>query len=122
MEPGGIDSIQGLAPDRIAQDGDNNAKERLEKERKLKKVCADFESIFIYHMLKKMRSTVPSSGLVNGMTGKDTYQMMMDQKVSEELSNKGGLGLQKMLSNQIKMEDKHTGSSTEPSRSKQRGI
>jgi peptidoglycan hydrolase FlgJ len=122
MEPGGVDSIQGLAPAKIDQDTDKNAKERLEKEKKLKKACADFESIFIYHMLKKMRSTVPKSALVNGMTGKDTYQMMMDQKVSEELSNKGGLGLQKMLSNQIKMEDKNSGSSTEPPRSKPQGI
>ena len=111
MEPGGIDPIQSLLPVRIDQDTDKNAKEGLEKEKKLKKVCADFESIFIYHMLKKMRSTVPRNGLVNGMTGKDTYQMMMDQKVSEDLSNKGGLGLQKMLFNQIKMEDKNSGSS-----------
>ncbi|MFZ4437724.1 MAG: rod-binding protein [Syntrophales bacterium] len=74
----------------------------MEKEQKLKKACADFESIFIYQMLSKMRSTVPKSGLVAGMTGKETYQMMMDQKVSADLSNKGGLGLQKMLFNQIK--------------------
>jgi flagellar protein FlgJ len=103
MEPGEIDSIQSLLPDRVRSQGpDKNAEGKLENERKLKKVCADFESIFIYHMLRKMRSTIPRSGLVNEMKGKDTYEMMMDQKVSEDLSNKGGLGLQKMLYNQIK--------------------
>jgi peptidoglycan hydrolase FlgJ len=102
MEPGGIDSKQSLVPDRMNQGTDKSVKERLEKEKKLNKVCADFESIFIYNMLRKMRSTIPRSGLVNEIKGKDTYEMMMDQKVSEDLSNKGGLGLQKMLFNQIK--------------------
>jgi Rod binding domain-containing protein len=35
------------------------------------------------------------------MTGKDTYEMMMDQKISEELARKGGLGLQGVLFNQL---------------------
>jgi peptidoglycan hydrolase FlgJ len=103
MEPVGIDPIQSLVPDRVRkQEADEKADGRLEKEKKLKQVCADFESIFVYHMLRKMRSTIPKSGLVNEMKGKDTYEMMMDQKVSEDLSNKGGLGLQIMLFNQIK--------------------
>ncbi len=102
MESGGIDSRQNLLPVRTDQDTEKSAIEKMEKEQKLKKACADFESIFIYQMLSKMRSTVPKSGLVAGMTGKETYQMMMDQKVSADLSNKGGLGLQKMLFNQIK--------------------
>jgi Rod binding domain-containing protein len=34
--------------------------------------------------------------------GKDTYYMLMDQKVAEDLSRKGnGLGLQKMLYEQL---------------------
>jgi flagellar protein FlgJ len=81
-----------------------NVKEKVEKEKKLKKACADFESLFIYHMFKTMRSTVPRSGTLNPLTGKDTYEMMMDQKVSEELSKKGGLGLQEMLFRQMKQD------------------
>jgi peptidoglycan hydrolase FlgJ len=72
------------------------------KDERLKKACADFESIFIYYMFKTMRKTVPESGLLNKISGKDTYEMMMDQKVAEELAGKGGMGLQKMLFNQVK--------------------
>jgi peptidoglycan hydrolase FlgJ len=98
-----IISKNSISSDRVMkQDTNNSTEEKKEREKRLKKVCADFESLFIYHMLKKMRSTIPKSGLVNEMKGKDTYETIMDQKVSEDLSNKGGVGIQKMLFNQIK--------------------
>ena len=96
-------SKQRLFQDRVVkQDANNSMEEKMEREKKLKKVCADFESIFIYNMLRKMRTTIPKSGLMNEMKGKDTYETIMDQKVSEDLANKGGIGIQKMLFNQIK--------------------
>ena len=66
--------------------------------RKLKKVCADFEAIFTYQLLKAMRKTIPETK--NGLNnyGKETYTMMMDQKLAEDISaHAGGLGLQKVL-------------------------
>ena len=75
--------------------------ERAAKEAELKKVCADFESIFIYNMLQKMRSAGPKSGLLKEMEGKSTYNSLIDQKVAEDLSRRGGVGLQKMLFDQI---------------------
>lgn len=71
------------------------------KEKKLHKACADFEAVFLYQMLKTMRKTVPASGLLDKMGGKDTYEMLTDQKVSEELAKKGGLGLQNVLFKQL---------------------
>ncbi|MBN1613662.1 MAG: rod-binding protein [Deltaproteobacteria bacterium] len=76
--------------------------EQLKRERSLKKACADFESIFVYYMFKTMRQTVKSGGAIGSFTGKDTFDMMMDQKVAEELTRRGdGLGLQKILFNQL---------------------
>ena len=77
------------------------SEENARQERKLRKACADFESIFLYQIFKSMRSTVPQSELANKMTGKDTYEMMMDQKISEELAKKGGMGLQGVLFQQL---------------------
>jgi flagellar protein FlgJ len=71
------------------------------KEKKLHKACADFESILIYQMLKTMRKTVPASGLLDKMGGKESYEMLMDQKVSEELAKKSGVGIQNVLFNQL---------------------
>jgi len=73
-----------------------------EELRKLKKVCADFESIFTYQLLKTMRKTIPETK--NGLNnyGKETYTMMMDQKLAESISAKdNGLGLQKVLFDQL---------------------
>jgi flagellar protein FlgJ len=73
-----------------------------ERDIKLKKACADFEAILTYQLLKTMRQTIPRSGFLKGSHGKDTYEMMLDQKIADELAKKGqGLGLQKMLYNQI---------------------
>ncbi|MBW2560090.1 MAG: rod-binding protein [Deltaproteobacteria bacterium] len=70
-------------------------------EERLKKACADFESIFISYMLKTMRRTIPESGL-NDFPGKDTYTMLLDQKVAEDIAKRGGgIGLQEMLLHQL---------------------
>jgi peptidoglycan hydrolase FlgJ len=72
------------------------------QEKKLKKACADFEAILVFQLLKTMRQTVPKNGLLKPSQGKETYEMMLDQKIADDLANKGqGLGLQKMLYNQI---------------------
>jgi peptidoglycan hydrolase FlgJ len=103
MDGAEIISKGSLFTDGVAKHSINgSAEEKMEREKRLKKVCADFESLFIYHILKKMRSTIPKSSLVIETTGKDTYEAITDQKVSEDLANKGGVGLQKMLFNQIK--------------------
>ena len=73
-----------------------------DKEDKLKKACADFESILVYYMFKAMRQSIPKSGYLKQSTGKDTYNMMLDQKIAEELANKGkGAGLQDTLFKQL---------------------
>jgi peptidoglycan hydrolase FlgJ len=70
--------------------------------KKLKKTCADFESIFTYQLLKTMRQTIPQTQIGMSNSNKDTYNMMMDQKLAETISAKGtGLGLQKVLFDQL---------------------
>ncbi|MGZ3577885.1 MAG: rod-binding protein [Syntrophales bacterium] len=72
------------------------------QEEKLKKTCADFESILVYYMFKAMRQSIPKSGYLKESPGKDTYNMMLDQKIAEELANKGkGAGLQNTLFEQL---------------------
>ena len=69
-------------------------------EEKLKKACADFESIFINYILKTMRRTIPQSGAK--FPGKDIYSSMIDRKVAEDLAKRGGgIGLQEMLLRQL---------------------
>ena len=78
------------------------SKQRQAELQKIKKTCQDFESIFTYYLLKTMRQTVPKNSGFGSLSGKDTYNMIMDQKVAEDLSRRGnGLGLQKVLFEQL---------------------
>ena len=77
-------------------------KERKEELEKIKKACQDFEAIFTYYLMKNMRQTVPKSSNAISSYSKDTYNMIMDQKIAEDFSRRGnGLGLQKMLYEQM---------------------
>lgn len=73
------------------------------QDKRLRQACTEFESIFLYNLFKEMRRTVPKSGLLPSAPGKDTYEMMFDQKVAEDLSRRGeGTGLQKILYEQLR--------------------
>ena len=70
---------------------------------KLRKVCADFESIFTYNLMKSMRKSIPDGGFLNKSSIRQNWEMIMDQKIADSISQKGqGLGLQAMLYNQMK--------------------
>jgi flagellar protein FlgJ len=98
MDPLSLNSPLRPKTERTATD----EKPLSEREKKLKKACSDFEAILFYQLLKTMRQTIPKSGLLSGSYGKDTYEMMFDQKIADDLAKKGqGLGLQKILYNQL---------------------
>lgn len=89
---------------------EKTAARAAERDRQLKKACADFEAVFAYYLFKSMRGTVPSSGLLDRYPGKETYTMMMDQKIAEELSqSSNGLGLKEMLYRQLSGNMKKSG-------------
>jgi peptidoglycan hydrolase FlgJ len=107
-----LKQLPGISDPRTITAGDRamQGQEGLERERSLKKACADFESIFVYYMFKTMRQTVKAGGAIGQSPGKETFDMMMDQKVAEELTRRGdGLGLQKILFNQLRgsVQDRH---------------
>lgn len=81
----------------------NSTTEKERKEVELRKACADFESIFIYQLLKTMRKTIPVGGILsNKNSWSDTYTTMVDQKVAEDFAKRGGgIGLQNMLYRQF---------------------
>ena len=93
-------AAQNLA--RMSARADAAPAEEEEKDRKLRKSCADFEALFISYIFQTMRRTVPESALTTRMPGKDTYTMIMDHKLSEDLARRGGIGLQKILYEQLK--------------------
>jgi flagellar protein FlgJ len=72
------------------------------KDAKLKQACADFESIFIYYMLKSMRKSLPQNGLLDNSQEQKVYKSMADQAMSENIARGRGMGLGELLYDQLK--------------------
>jgi len=68
---------------------------------KLWEVSQQFESVFIYQLMKKMREAIPKSDLLGQSMGEEIFRGMLDEKLSEEMSKAGGIGLAKMVYEQL---------------------
>jgi len=87
--------------DNITAGVDASALNQFQRQEKLKKACADFESLFLNYMLKSMRSSVPEGGISGkGEEGK-MFQAMFDEKLADEIAGGGGLGLGEILLRQL---------------------
>ncbi|WP_456388246.1 rod-binding protein [Desulfolithobacter sp.] len=59
----------------------------------LKKLCQDFEAIFIQYLLKSMRKTVPEGGLFDKDNAHDIYQDMLDSQLAAEMARTQSTGM-----------------------------
>lgn len=73
-----------------------SAKESQDEEQ-LKKVCQDFEAIFVNMILKNMRSTVESGGLTKKSHAREMFESMLDEEMSNNISKGQGVGIADML-------------------------
>ena len=73
----------------------------LSDKEELKHACEELESLFLYHLLKEMRTTIPKSGLMGDNSAQEMYTQMADSELARDLSSKGGIGLSDMLLRQL---------------------
>ena len=66
----------------------------------VEEVAAQFESLFLQQMLKTMRDATVKSDLMNS-DSTETYQSMADQQLALQLSEQGGIGLARMMVEQM---------------------
>ena len=66
----------------------------------INEVASQFEALFIQQMMKSMRDAVPKSDLMSS-DHLDTYQAMADQQLSVNLAQQGGIGLARVLVEQM---------------------
>jgi len=66
----------------------------------INEVAAQFEALFVQQMMKSMRDAIPKSDLMNS-DHLDTYQAMADQQMAVNLSQQGGIGIARMLVEQM---------------------
>ena len=66
----------------------------------IEEVASQFEALFIQQMMKSMRDAVPKSDLLHS-DHLETYQSMADQQMAVSLSQHGGVGIARMLVEQM---------------------
>jgi len=71
------------------------------KDAELRRVVADFESVFLSMLWKSLRDTVPKGGLLGGSLSSEMFQTMLDEKMSVEMAKAGGIGLARMMYRQL---------------------
>ena len=69
----------------------------------LHKAAAGFESVFTQMLFKSMNDTVPKDSIFGkDSNADDMFSSMLDQARSDQLSKGGGLGLAKILEDELK--------------------
>ncbi len=70
----------------------------------LQRASEQFESLLLNFMLREMRATVPESALFPQSMTEAIFTGMLDEKIAEKISKNGGIGISRMLFNQLKNE------------------
>ena len=71
------------------------------QKRQLQQTCQEFESYFLAYLLKSMRKTVPKSDLLGGGLADEIYHSMLDEKLAENIAHAGGVGIGRLLYQQL---------------------
>lgn len=74
------------------------------EDKKLKEACQGFEAMFLNIMYTQMRNTVPKNELFGHDNADDILQSMRDTAMMNAAAESGGIGLAKMLYDQLKLD------------------
>jgi peptidoglycan hydrolase FlgJ len=70
-------------------------------QQRLRKACEDFEAIMVTYLFKSMRQTSLKTDTEEFGSCKELYEGMMDETLATQLSHQQGLGLAKLLYEQL---------------------
>lgn len=93
-----IDGYRSFIPSNSLE---NIKQKDVKSKEELKKVCQEFEAIFLNQLLKSMRDTVPDSGFFHKGVSFNIIQSMHDEALADEISKSGGIGLAQQLYDQL---------------------
>ena len=71
-------------------------------QKRLKKACQGFESMFMQMMWKEMRGTVPENSLFGESQGEKIFRDMLDTEMVDRMTQAGGLGLADLMYQQLR--------------------
>lgn len=78
-------------------DATPDARERY----RLREAAGQLEGVFVNLMLERMRATIQKSEMFSGGRGEEVFQRLFDQKIAENASTGRGLGIGRMVYEQM---------------------
>ena len=79
-----------------------NAEGIESNDQRLRKACAEMESVFTDILFKSMRATVPGDGLIAEGHAEKIYTEMLDREMAAAFSENGDLGLAEAMYENLK--------------------
>lgn len=64
---------------------------------RLRGVCAEFEAVFLNHLLKTMRSSMAGGGLLGKSHQGEIMGSLLDEKIALDMAKKRGIGIADLL-------------------------
>jgi flagellar protein FlgJ len=87
--------------DELAAQASSQEKASPEEEAKLKDACRQFESFFLYYLLKEMDKTIPrEQGLMGNSLAQKFYREMFYERLADTMSE-NGMGISQYLYDQL---------------------
>lgn len=74
-----------------------------EDDKKLYEACQELESVFLNKVFDAMRASIPHSDLINRGFATETYESMLYEEYSKEISKTHSLGIADILYQQLAM-------------------
>jgi Rod binding domain-containing protein len=90
-----------------AENSKNVLKNNPKSSHALQKAAQDFEAVLLNMVLKAMWKTIPKSDLFEKNSATEIYEGLMHSSLAEEMASNGGMGIAKVLAQQLSREQKN---------------
>jgi Rod binding domain-containing protein len=91
-----LQALSGVSPGSARREAPRTEDEAL------RRLSEEFETVFIGELLKEMRNTSLESGLLGNSRAGRIYREMFDDTLAGEMAGSGGLGIGKMVYDELK--------------------
>ncbi|BBO88275.1 rod-binding protein [Desulfosarcina ovata] len=104
--------LQAASTDRNISEASSRALGQDQTETELENASQQFESLLLNMMIREMRATVPDSGLFQESMAEEIFTSMLDEQYADVMAQQGGIGLSRMIVDQLGTIDGVSGETT----------
>lgn len=97
-----IFQLRTSSADKTLSAAESGLRHDSDSDAELENASKQFESLLLNFMIREMRATVPESTLFPPSMAEEIFTGMMDEQIAGEMAQNGGIGISRMIFNQLK--------------------